>query len=30
MRPEDEDDFTSFVAASPRRLLRTAFLVTGD
>jgi RNA polymerase sigma-70 factor (sigma-E family) len=26
----DEDDFTDFVAASSRRLLRTAYLLTGD
>lgn len=30
MRPDDHADFTVFVAASSRRLLRTAFLVTGD
>src|SRR5215472_5565645 len=30
MSPEDEADFTSFVASSSRRLLRTAFLITGD
>jgi len=28
--PGDDADFTEFVAASSRRLLRTAFLVTGD
>jgi RNA polymerase sigma-70 factor (sigma-E family) len=27
---QDEDDFTEFVAGSARRLLRTAFLLTGD
>jgi RNA polymerase sigma-70 factor (sigma-E family) len=30
MRPQDEEDFTSFVTSSSRRLLRTAFLITGD
>jgi RNA polymerase sigma-70 factor (sigma-E family) len=30
MLAEDEDDFTDFVAASSARLLRTAYLVTGD
>lgn len=26
----DDDDFTAFVNASSRRLLRTAYLITGD
>lgn len=30
MRPADDADFTSFVAASSRRLLRSAYLMTGD
>lgn len=30
MRRDDDADFTVFVAASSRRLLRTAFLITGD
>jgi len=30
MLADDEDDFTDFVAASSSRLLRTAYLVTGD
>ena len=30
MRPVDEADFTAFVAASSRRLLRGAYLITGD
>ena len=30
MLAKDEDDFTDFVAASSARLLRTAYLVTGD
>jgi DNA-directed RNA polymerase specialized sigma24 family protein len=30
MRGDDNADFTVFVAASSRRLLRTAFLITGD
>jgi RNA polymerase sigma-70 factor (sigma-E family) len=30
MLADDEDDFTDFVAASSARLLRTAYLVTGD
>jgi RNA polymerase sigma-70 factor (sigma-E family) len=30
MRASDEDDFTAFVDASSRRLLRSAFLITGD
>ena len=30
MLARDEDDFTDFVAASSARLLRTAYLVTGD
>jgi RNA polymerase sigma-70 factor (sigma-E family) len=30
MRPSDEDDFTAFVDASSRRLLRSAYLITGD
>ena len=30
MRPVDEADFTAFVAGSSRRLLRGAYLITGD
>jgi RNA polymerase sigma-70 factor (sigma-E family) len=30
MRRDDDADFTVFVASSSRRLLRTAFLITGD
>ena len=30
MRRDDDNDFTVFVAASSRRLLHTAFLITGD
>jgi RNA polymerase sigma-70 factor (sigma-E family) len=30
MRAADDADFSSFVAASSRRLLRSAFLITGD
>jgi RNA polymerase sigma-70 factor (sigma-E family) len=30
MRAADDADFSSFVAASSRRLLRTAYLITGD
>jgi RNA polymerase sigma-70 factor (sigma-E family) len=30
MRADDDADFVVFVAASSRRLLRTAFLITGD
>lgn len=30
MRPADDADFTAFVAASSRRLLRSAYLITGD
>src|SRR6266702_7604211 len=30
MRAGDDADFTAFVAASSRRLLRTAYLITGD
>jgi RNA polymerase sigma-70 factor (sigma-E family) len=30
MNGQDDDDFTEFVAASSRRLLRTAYLITGD
>jgi len=30
MRPADEADFSAFVAASSRRLLRGAYLITGD
>ncbi len=30
MPGRDEDDFTDFVAASSGRLLRTAYLITGD
>jgi RNA polymerase sigma-70 factor (sigma-E family) len=30
MRATDDADFTSFVAASSRRLLRSAYLMTGD
>lgn len=30
MRAADDADFTSFVAASSRRLLRGAYLITGD
>ncbi len=30
MRPSDDDDFTAFVDASSRRLLRSAYLITGD
>jgi Sigma-70 region 2 len=30
MRRENDADFTVFVTASSRRLLRTAFLITGD
>lgn len=30
MRASDEDDFTAFVDASSRRLLRSAYLITGD
>jgi len=30
MRAADDADFTAFVAASSRRLLRTAYLITGD
>ncbi len=30
MRTADDEDFSSFVAASSRRLLRSAYLITGD
>jgi RNA polymerase sigma-70 factor (sigma-E family) len=30
MRPADDADFSVFVAASSRRLLRSAYLITGD
>jgi RNA polymerase sigma-70 factor (sigma-E family) len=30
MRAADDADFTAFVAASSRRLLRSAYLITGD
>jgi DNA-directed RNA polymerase specialized sigma24 family protein len=30
MRPTDDADFSAFVAASARRLLRGAYLITGD
>jgi RNA polymerase sigma-70 factor (sigma-E family) len=30
MRAADDEDFSSFVEASSRRLLRTAYLITGD
>jgi RNA polymerase sigma-70 factor (sigma-E family) len=30
MRASDDADFSSFVAASSRRLLRSAYLITGD
>jgi RNA polymerase sigma-70 factor (sigma-E family) len=30
MRPADDADFSAFVAASARRLLRGAYLITGD
>ncbi len=30
MRPVDEADFSAFVAASARRLLRSAYLITGN
>jgi RNA polymerase sigma-70 factor (sigma-E family) len=30
MRPADDADFSTFVAASARRLLRGAYLITGD
>lgn len=30
MRRDDDEDFTAFVAGSSHRLLRTAFLLTGD
>jgi RNA polymerase sigma-70 factor (sigma-E family) len=30
MRPADDADFSVFVAASGRRLLRSAYLITGD
>ena len=30
MRPADDADFSTFVAASARRLLRSAYLITGD
>jgi RNA polymerase sigma-70 factor (sigma-E family) len=30
MRQADDEDFSSFVAASSRRLLRSAYLITGD
>lgn len=30
MRPADDADFTEFVAAASRRLLRGAYLITGD
>jgi RNA polymerase sigma-70 factor (sigma-E family) len=30
MRAADDEDFTAFVAAASRRLLRTAYLVTGN
>ncbi len=30
MRAADDADFSSFVAASSRRLLRGAYLITGD
>jgi RNA polymerase sigma-70 factor (sigma-E family) len=30
MRAADDADFTTFVAASARRLLRSAYLITGD
>jgi RNA polymerase sigma-70 factor (sigma-E family) len=30
MRPADEEDFTVFVAAASRRLLRSAYLITGN
>ena len=30
MFPADDEDFTVFVAASSRRLLRTAYLISGD
>jgi RNA polymerase sigma-70 factor (sigma-E family) len=30
MRPADDADFSAFVTASARRLLRSAYLITGD
>jgi RNA polymerase sigma-70 factor (sigma-E family) len=30
VRADDDADFAAFVAASARRLLRSAYLVTGD
>lgn len=30
MLPGDDADFTAFLSASSRRLLRTAYLITGD
>jgi RNA polymerase sigma-70 factor (sigma-E family) len=30
MRPADDEDFSAFVDASSRRLLRSAYLITGD
>ena len=30
MRATDDADFTAFVAASSRRLLRSAYLITGN